>query len=137
MILRPTRVTRTATLFPSTTLFRARVRGRQSCRSWLELPAFDPPLVGALDPGVDRGILKRGGKARRAAVRRAEPPRERLRSAVAGVDAVHQLRPFQKLDREIARGDRALEGVAAPGEFGANAIADRKRTRLNSSHQCA
>src|SRR3546814_7517356 len=63
----------------------------------------------------------------RAAVRRAEALRQRLRARVGGVDAVHQLGPFQKFDREIAGGDGAFEGIALAGEFGADAIADLGR----------
>src|SRR3546814_17816893 len=81
-------------------------------------------MIGALRPGVDGRVLERGGEAGRPAVGRAEAPRERLRAAVRGVDAVHQLVPFQEFDREVARGDRALERIAAPGEFRAHAIGD-------------
>src|SRR3546814_1749746 len=59
-----------------------------SARSGTEVAPLAAPGVGALCPGIDGRVLERRGEAGRAAVRRAEALRQRLRARVGGVDAV-------------------------------------------------
>src|SRR3546814_15280833 len=105
MIRRPPRSTRTATLFPYTTLFRSAVRGGE---------AFD---------GGDRGALGLGGQ-HGAGLDAATIDMDDAGAALAGVaahmGAGHAENVSQRLDQKRARFDIARK--------------DRKSTRLNSSH---
>src|SRR3546814_4000251 len=118
MIRRPPRSTRTDTLFPYTTLFRSGAAGRQCLcqlsRGEQGALAADGAALGREDSGRDCagvGILVAG----RAAGGGSEKP----------VGVIEQL-------REDERGLRVIGRLSARTAVGREA--DRKSTRLNSSH---
>src|SRR3546814_2479012 len=124
MIRRPPRATRTDTLFPYTTLFRSQPDRLAALRS---NPVGEPRVADGR-PGMVQGRVE----VRKAAV-------------VAG--ALLPERPPHPLDERgvaaLQSGIRLLslgeapgaERVAIPGL--ACQLLDRKRTRLNYSHECA
>src|SRR3546814_9042320 len=125
MIRRPPRSTRTDTLFPYTTLFRSLRRERHEM---LAVMVAEILRAGGGENGI--GQVAAGARRRGRAVelgrtpRRADPAFARNRL----VDDSDQ-RPAVLQERDQRAEDRAARHEAAR--------ADRKSTRLNSSHHCA
>src|SRR3546814_6998040 len=123
MIRRPPRSTRTDTLFPYTTLFRSLARGTRRRASGRTRRGKDRGegacRQGRAAPGFDRGGARRP----------VEPRRDRGRDGgqrgACGADA--------RTSRLAWPGRAASGGARGEGAAGRRA-ADRKSTRLNSSH---
>src|SRR3546814_5193263 len=109
MIRRPPRSTRTDTLFPYTTLFRAPVLGVDA-ELHVAAAGVDADLAQHRDGGVAQALVFLVGQR----LRRGDGDR------VAGVHA-HRVEVF-----DAAHDDAVVRGVADD--------LDRKSTRLNSSH---
>src|SRR3546814_11625358 len=108
MIRRPPRSTRTVTLFPYTTLFRSVVLMAGLAQRLGQGEDVGQPAVGRVDVG-------------RLAVEDVEPGRRDLPGLQRGDEGV-------VVDQGAAR---SVHHDSAPGQQGE---ADRKSTRLNSSH---
>src|SRR3546814_1610942 len=123
MIRRPPRSTRTATLFPYTTLFRSE-------RSAGDVMVIDGVggdhrfIVDADLVLMIFGVVAQAGHIGRFG--KGDPPRRHRRVIAAHVDLFEPV--IAAFEHEIIAEDRQA------GD--ATAIADRKRTSLKSSHSC-
>src|SRR3546814_3230873 len=111
MIRRPPRATRTDTLFPYTTLFRSRV-----ATEWQRHQATRNPYNLRHAPRCDRN---------------PGPQVRQLRPHLADARRRWRVRAPGPSPRAVVA---AAAGVVAGAARGAGAAADRKSTRLNSSH---
>src|SRR3546814_8964222 len=114
MIRRPPRSTRTDTLFPYTTLFRSADRSKITADLGATLDAMDkgPKSLRGLTPDLDK----------------------KLDTFLDTIDSKFEL-GFDFEARSTLLPQRAINAIdAVPPAIGAIRAADRKSTRLNSSH---
>src|SRR3546814_11413118 len=120
MIRRPPRSTRTDTLFPYTTLFRS---GRRQVEIDRVAPLVDCPVqVGPLAPPLDVGFIQAPARIKATP---PEPAQPLLHLRGVALDPAIDRR---MVDRNAAFRQHFLKVAIA------DRIADRKSTRLNSSH---